>query len=104
MKKYVLLLVFMVCASKAWSLEVIVGKVTLIEATYLPQLITFTLDSGSENCPAGAWIRWEKESTENNLAVYSTLLAALLSGNKVRAHIEAGDTKCMVQYIHLLKS
>ncbi|WP_062270578.1 DUF5992 family protein [Endozoicomonas arenosclerae] len=78
------------------------GKVTIVESTYLPGKVTFQMDAGHSVCPAGAWLKWQKE-TENNKMVYSSLMTALVSDKKVRLYIEEGDDTCTGRYIHLVK-
>jgi hypothetical protein len=85
----------------ASALESIVGKVTQIEPTYLPNTISFNMDAGTVSCPKGKWLKWSK-SEENNMAVYSTLMTDLVSGKKVRLYINDGDTNCKGQFLHLL--
>jgi len=104
MKKLMIAIILTIFAPSSWCLEVIKGNVILVEPTYLPQTVTFILDAGNETCPAKRWLRWGKDNVENNLAVYSTLMAAMLSGKPVRVHVNDGDTDCMVQYLHLLES
>lgn len=84
------------------ALESFVGKVTVVEPTYLPVAISFVMDTGSATCPAGTWLKWQKADQENNKAVYATLMAALVSGKQVRFHFNNGDSTCSGQFLHLL--
>ena len=105
--KLVSRIVFLVCltvvTNTSFAVEYITGKVVLIEATYLPGLITFQLDTGNTACPAGTWLSWQKPDTENNLAVYSTLLAALANGKSINFVINDGDISCRGQFLHILR-
>lgn len=56
---------------------------------------------GTASCPAGRWLKWNK-SEENNKIVFSTLMAALMSGNKINLYFSDNDTTCTGQYLHLL--
>ncbi|TVZ41915.1 hypothetical protein P886_1266 [Alteromonadaceae bacterium 2753L.S.0a.02] len=85
------------------ALEEIRGKIKVLEPTYLPASIRFHMDSGSPSCPAGHALDYSKSDTDNNLAVYSTLLAAFVGDQTVRIYIEDGDTTCMGKYVHILK-
>jgi hypothetical protein len=87
----------------AFALEEIVGKVTYLEPTYLPVSVRFNMDGGSVSCPARRAITYSKSNEENNMAVYSTLLAAFMGEKTVRIYIEDGDTDCVGKYVHLIK-
>jgi hypothetical protein len=97
------LITFTLLASfNAIALESFLGKVTTLEPTYLPGAITFMLDSGNATCPKGTWLKWAK-TEENNKIVYSTLMAALASGKRIRFHMNENDTECKGQYIHIVE-
>ncbi|SRR5216684_5718950 len=61
--------------------------VTLLEATYMPQQVTFRVDANAGNCTAGAyWLIWNGHYADppaNAKAVYALLLAAQLSGKTI---------------------
>jgi len=97
----VLLTVF---SSVSVAIESFVGRVTLLEATYIPTSVVFVMDAGNSTCPAGTSLRWQKADAENNKAIYPLLMAALTSGKKVRFHINNGDTTCGGQFLHLLSA
>ncbi len=98
-----ILITFTLLASfNAIALESFLGKVTTLEPTYLPGAITFMLDSGNATCPKGTWLKWAK-TEENNKIVYSTLMAALASGKRIRFHMNENDTECKGQYIHIVE-
>ncbi|MBA6302871.1 hypothetical protein H4J52_05800 [Colwellia sp. MB02u-14] len=100
LKKIILIMLIMLSLN-AQALESIVGKVTLVEATYLPGSISFYMDTGNATCPKGKWFKWSKNE-ENNKIVYSTLMTALVSGKKVRLYINDNDTSCKGQFLHIL--
>lgn len=101
MKKISIVAMLLVVSQGVSALENFVGKVTLVEPTYLPTSVSFKLDTGNTTCPAGTTIKWNKNDSDNNLAVYSTLLAALVSGTDIRIFIDDGDTECNGRYMHL---
>lgn len=82
------------------------GRVTRLEATYMPDAITFQIDQGGGNCPAGTWLRWnsqgsdEAEKIANGQAVYAMLLTAEASGRPVTLY--GNNAGCIVMYIHML--
>lgn len=90
-------------APAAGALENFSGTVVSLEPTYLPAVVAFRMDTGNATCPAGTQLKWQKADVENNKAVYSTLMAALMSGKKVDFYFNDGDTNCIGAYIHLLK-
>jgi hypothetical protein len=61
------------------------GRVTMIEASYMPGWVSFKLDVGDATCPAGTFLVWKHPNVDNNKTVYATLLAGLLSGRPVYA-------------------
>jgi hypothetical protein len=99
--KKIILIVLALVSINAQALEYFIGKVTLVEATYLPKSISFIMDAGNSACPKGKTLKWTK-SEENNMAVYSTLMTALVSGKRVRLYMNDNDTTCKGQYIHIL--
>jgi hypothetical protein len=100
--KIVFSLALSFACSASFALEAFVGKVVLLEPTYLPGLVTFMMDTGNSSCPSGTWLKWQKNDTQNNKAVYATLLTAVTSGKSVRFHINDGDRSCQGQYIHIM--
>lgn len=75
------------------------GKVTNLESTYMPSAISFQMDTGNSNCPAGKWLFWKKNDSENIKFTYITLLTALTTGKKVTFYL---NDKCEGEYLHLL--
>ncbi|WP_422135467.1 hypothetical protein [Endozoicomonas sp. ALD040] len=80
----------------------IVGKVTAVEASYLPGKVTFQMETGHSVCPSSKWLKWEKND-ESNKIVYSTLMTALVSDKSIRLYINEGDDACSGRFIHLVK-
>lgn len=91
-------------STSANAIEWIRGKVTSIESTYLPGSMQFVLDGGSTSCPAGKVLKWQKSDLENNKMVYSTILAAMLSGKTIQLVVNDNDTNCIGQYIYILNN
>jgi hypothetical protein len=89
------------CGS-AQAVESILGKVKTLEASYMPNAVQFTIDTGSTACPVNKWLIWKNADKDNNKAVYATLLAAQTTGKSVRFHYADGDTNCTGIYIHIL--
>jgi hypothetical protein len=83
--------------------EAVVARVILVEPTYMPGSVMFQLDKPLPSCPLGTWFRWDK-GAENNKAVLSSLLSALISGKRVVVHVNNGDTTCAGQYLHVLNN
>ncbi|KAF1721727.1 hypothetical protein CSC75_05795 [Pseudoxanthomonas wuyuanensis] len=96
------LAMLLLVANRAYALEHVVAKVTLVEATYVPAAVAFILSKGTVSCPAGKFLFWER-SAENNKAVYAMLMAALIGGNKIQVVFNDGDTGCVPQYLHLVE-
>jgi hypothetical protein len=84
----------------AQALDSWAGHVTILETTYMPTSITFTLDTGSATCPAGVWLTWSNANIDNNKAAYALLLAANVSGLKIAVFANSGDTTCTIQFLH----
>ncbi|MET1257045.1 hypothetical protein [Aliikangiella maris] len=95
-------IILVTLSTTSWALENITGKVTFLEPTYLPSTIVFSLDAGNATCPAGTYLKWQKSDVENNKAVYSTLLAAMMSRKRIKFHFNDGDTGCVGTHLHLL--
>jgi len=87
-----------VSSSQAHALQYITGHVTLLEPTYLPDMISFQMDAGNAACPAGQFVFWRGGATE---AVYTTLLSALLANKTINFVIEDDDTSCTGRFVHI---
>lgn len=94
-----MLSLMMFCALPAHALQVFDGHITVLESTYMPARISFTMDVDTA-CLAGQWLFWS--DTASSQATYSTMLAALLANKKVRVHFEDTDTTCTVKFFHIL--
>jgi hypothetical protein len=86
----------------AYALQMLEGRITSLESTYMPQTIVFQLDVGKAGCPPGALLYWKK--VDSVPATYSTMLAALLSSRKVRVYFNDNDTACEGQFFHITAS
>ena len=102
MKKFMLGAVLATTFINANALEVITARVVFVEPTYMPSVVTFTLDSGSASCPAGKLLTWQKSDPDNNKAIFAVLLLSLSNGKRVRMHVNDGDITCQGQFLHLL--
>lgn len=102
MRKICLSACFFMLSQPAYALEYFEGKVVALEPTYLPGTIAFHMDTGNSTCPAGKQLKWSKADIENNKAVYSTLLAAFMSGKRVRFYVNDGDNSCFGTHLHLI--
>jgi hypothetical protein len=88
-------------AANAQNVEAITGHVRLVEATYMPSVVTFMLDAGTATCPSGRYLTWAKD-TENNKAVFAALLSAQSTGHRVNFYYATGDTGCKGTFLHVL--
>ncbi|WP_151960989.1 hypothetical protein [Acinetobacter bereziniae] len=88
----------LVCA-KAHAVEVLTGKVKILEATYMPVKILFQLNVGTSSCPAGTWLSWSNPNAYNMKITYATLLAAVSSGKSINIYI---NNSCEGQYLHII--
>lgn len=85
----------------------ITAHVTLIQPTYLPEYVSFQVDTAGGPCAAGSWLAWPAQGTDeasqiaNTQAVYSSLLAAMLAGKSVT--LFGNNTGCTVNYVWILK-
>ncbi len=100
--KIIFSIILLTISTASWALEDFTGKVTFLEPTYLPGSFFFSLDAGNTTCPKGKRLKWDKPDIDNNKAVYSTLMAAMMSGKKVKFHFNDNDTGCVGTHLHLL--
>src|SRR5687768_10954553 len=96
----VLLLLFPF-STNAFALQSIIGKVTAIEVSYMPESVRFTLDQGNAACPAGKVLTWQNANLDNNKAVYAAVTAALASGQRIEFFIEDNDQLCKGRFIYI---
>ncbi len=94
-------------ASLAYSYEVLQGSVGILQPTYMPDVVSFTLvpdgvvrNFGSASCPLGTWLQWKNPVHSNNQTVYDSLLSAKRNGNLVRLYVAEGDRTCTGLFIH----
>jgi hypothetical protein len=70
-----------------WSLSGV--HVVAVEASYMPDHVTFLIDGNAGLCPAGSWLIWPGQGPDaaskqaNVRAVYSLLMAAKLSSDTI---------------------
>jgi len=86
-------------AATAWGG---VAKVTLVEASSMPQFVAFLVDTGmGTSCPAGTWLTWTGKGAlpiDNAKTMLGVLLTALTSGKQVTLF---GQNTCEVDFVHL---
>lgn len=99
-----LLLALSALPSLSWEWNV-AGRVKVVEGTYVPDSVTFSIDAAAGNCPAGTWLTWTPASSDpatrrdNVKAVYALLLTAKPTGGTVT--IFGSNNGCKVEFIHL---
>lgn len=99
-------LIFLVVSfnAYAWTWNTNRVLITLVEASYLPSLITFQTNTVVGEC-SGGWFTWvprgatDSAKVDNSKAVLGTLLAALSSDTMVNLY----GSGCNVEYIHMTK-
>jgi hypothetical protein len=90
-------------SSTAWSYEQALAHVTMVQSSYMPNVVVFRVDTGTASCPAGTWLlSGSTATTDNNKAAYSLLLAAINTGYMIEYGINAGDTSCTVVFLYEL--
>jgi len=99
--------------AKAYDWDLVGVHVTVVEATYIPDHVTFQIDASTPSnpaCPAGSWLVWPGQGPDalskqaNVEAVYSLLLAAKLTHNTVNVFVNNGNVEgfcSAVVYIHI---
>lgn len=96
---WIVLLLFL--SGHANAMEAVVAKVTLVEPTTMPSVVKFQIDKSLPSCPAGTYLRWDRDA-ENNKAVLASLLTAMATGRNIRIYIADGDTTCRGLFLHVL--
>ncbi|CAK0779897.1 conserved exported hypothetical protein [Gammaproteobacteria bacterium] len=101
MKKIIALsFMFLSFSSNTFAeLKAFVGTVAVLEATYMPDAISFQMNVGDDACPANSWMTYNKNPS-NNKIVYATLLAATVSGKSVQYWHDG--TNCNGSFIYIL--
>lgn len=102
MKNLLLALLLGLASGTSFALENFTGKITVVEPTYLPSAVTFIMDTGNSTCPSGTWLKWQNADSQNNKAIYATLITAMATGKQVRFVMNNGDLTCKGQYLHFI--
>ena len=85
-----------------WSVS---GHVTMVEPTYMPTYVTFSIDTAAGACPAGSILIWsalgsdEPKQIANAQAILATITTALATGKTVSLY--GTNAGCTVQFVHL---
>ena len=78
----------------------VTGRVTMLEASYLPNVAGFFLDNGYSGCPAGSYLQWRGPNNDGNpnvvLPGFDMLTAAVVNRATVGVSFSSGCT------VHLL--
>jgi hypothetical protein len=84
-----------------------VSKVTIVEATYMPRVVSFQLATMPAECASSTgWLLWygkgsnDNEKFSNAKSTFVALMAAQASGNSIHIY----GSGCQVEYLHLLGS
>ena len=88
-----LMLTFMSAASFGESVA-IVGRVKNLVPSDLPGSVAFQMDAGTTQCPAGKFLKFRK-GPDANKAIYSTLLAAVVSDTQIVFHYDSNVPGCI---------
>lgn len=91
----------LLAAAPVGAVELATSRVTVVEATYMPNAVTFMMETGTASCPAGHWLKWQK-SADSNKAVYAALMTAVATGKKISFYVNDGDTSCVGVFFHLV--
>jgi hypothetical protein len=93
-------------AGAAYDWSVVGVSVTVVEASYMPQKVTFEINiDASSSCTAGTWLTWTPQGADeatlqaNANAIYAMLLAAKVSGTPVT--VFGLNANCAVTYLHM---
>jgi len=90
-------------AAYDWTVE---AYVNVIEISYLPERVVFTVNADAGSCAAGGWLAWiskgvsDVEKSASSEAVLAGLMTARATNRPVR--IYGTNANCTVQFIHLL--
>ncbi len=72
------------------------GHVIAIDPSQMPNTITFTTDTSAGPCATGTWLAFSSTflgtSTDNVKAIYTALISAQATGNKVEFDISPSAT------------
>jgi hypothetical protein len=85
----------------------VVGHVTEIEPSYVPDHMIFAIDQALGACHAGPWLFFNgngapagNNNSENVKAVYAAVSLALATGNLVE--VSGDDNGCLISSVHVL--
>lgn len=81
-------------------------SVNVVEPSYMPDRVVFSVSSSVGSCPVGSWLTWQSKGptdaakAANAQAVLSVLMTAMLAHRQVR--IYGMNSGCKVEHMHLL--
>ena len=101
-KAWLMALIAWIATGPSWAYEETNARVTVVQSTYMPATIAFTVDTGTASCPAGTWLYWSNANIDNNKATYATLLTALSSRLPITYYVNNGDTGCTVLFLDIV--
>jgi hypothetical protein len=86
-----------------WVVE---ARVQVIETTYMPGQVGFTIDVNAGACAAGAWLTFfargttEAERIASAQAMLAALMTAKASNQPVKLH--GSNDGCVINFVHLI--
>lgn len=92
-------------AAQALDWTQVTGHVTVVEASYMPTRVTFTIDQPAGTCTAGTFLIWYSAGSDSTqlsaqaAAVLSLLMTAKVSGQPIT--VWGNNAGCAVTFIHL---
>lgn len=81
------------------------GRISAIEASYMPGMINFQLDTSIGGCAAGQFIVWRPQGStqtardQNAQAVFATLLTAKASNQSILVYLTSNG--CTATFLYL---
>lgn len=91
-------------ASQAYDWSV-TAQVAVVEGSYLPNLVYFTINQAAGNCAAGSWLSWIPSATDipSKAASAGGVLSILMTAQATSQNITifGFNNGCSLQFIHL---
>ena len=86
---------------------IVTGKVTMVEATSMPNAMLFTMDTAGGNCGAGSLLSWNLNGadsatqTHNIEAAFAMLVTAKSTGQNIR--IFGNNSGCSIDRMYIVQ-